>query len=186
MTRLAEPGRAARAPSSGLGPHGQRRLAMIDALYGRQAHGGRAVREQEGRWLLVERERFDGLHYLSRHDSVEAAGEYVASANTYAQWDVVGLVNLETGERWVADDEPHFRPHRRSTSTRTATPTAGLLTPLGVEYLDGAIGKLTVLRDGRLVGGGGPGSRPTQDQVRTQLRSARELLAAVEGWVLSE
>lgn len=50
------------------------------------------------RFLLVERDTQDGPHWLSSHDSLEAAARELGAVEVAQDYLVVDLVDLDTGE----------------------------------------------------------------------------------------
>ena len=61
-----------------------------------------------GRFLLVEKSRYDALHFLSAHDSPEQAAEYVDGQEYPDDWKIVTLVDLDTGDAFAAEARTHF------------------------------------------------------------------------------
>jgi hypothetical protein len=61
-----------------------------------------------GRYLLVEvAHRHDGRHWMSGHDSPEAAARYHDGQEYADDWKIVTVVDLDTGEAFA--DEPCTR-----------------------------------------------------------------------------
>jgi hypothetical protein len=74
------------------------RVALIAEYYGLAA--GLAVEELEdpARWLLVEESRYDGSVWLTDASSPEEAIAVHDQQECVEDWNVVGVVDLDTGE----------------------------------------------------------------------------------------
>jgi hypothetical protein len=87
------------------------RLAELVAKYPPQDPGALpddvGEGEPEHRFLLVERTHYDGLHYLTTHETPEDAADYHDGQEYPDDWSIVELIDLDTGRTF--DAEPHTR-----------------------------------------------------------------------------
>ena len=60
------------------------------------------------RYLLVERSRYDGSHWLSSHASMANAADYHDGQEYPEDWNIVGLYDLETGRKLDAHQVTRF------------------------------------------------------------------------------
>jgi hypothetical protein len=61
-----------------------------------------------GRFLLVEQSRYDARHFLSSHASPEQAAAYRDGQEYPEDWEIVTLVDLDTGHEFEAEQRTHF------------------------------------------------------------------------------
>jgi hypothetical protein len=85
------------------------RVKAVSDEYRDQAHdGAREALAVDGssRYVMVERNlRYGRGYWLSQFDSPDEAGAYHLGQEYREDWDLIKLVDLDTGKEW----EPEFR-----------------------------------------------------------------------------
>ena len=82
-----------------------RRERMLDAIEGRpleaytEQHPDVLADDDIGRWLLIEKSRFDGDLWVTTWPDPDAAAEYHDGQEYEDDWIIDVLVDLDTGDR---------------------------------------------------------------------------------------